>query len=50
LLIYFGSFLQIIGQNPLINTEASRRFLLEKTQHQIGGFGKCPGNPPGISF
>lgn len=28
---------------------ANRRYLLEKTQHMIGGFGKMPGDPPGKS-
>ncbi|KAM7218842.1 Terpenoid cyclases/protein prenyltransferase alpha-alpha toroid [Rhypophila decipiens] len=32
----------------LICTEPSRRFLLEKTQHVIGGFGKTPGAPPDL--
>jgi len=25
-----------------------RRYLLDKTQHRIGGFGKLPGDPPDI--
>lgn len=25
-----------------------RRYLLEKTQHMIGGFGKLPGDLPGV--
>lgn len=29
-------------------TQAQRRFLLEKTQHIIGGFGKHPGSPPDV--
>ncbi|EFW99891.1 geranylgeranyl transferase type 1 beta subunit [Grosmannia clavigera kw1407] len=28
--------------------EPSRRFLLEKMQHVIGGFSKCPGGPPDL--
>lgn len=28
--------------------QAQRRFLLEKTQHLIGGFGKYPGAPPDV--
>ncbi|KAJ4394344.1 geranylgeranyl transferase type-1 subunit beta [Gnomoniopsis smithogilvyi] len=28
--------------------QAQRRFLLEKTQHIIGGFGKHPGSPPDV--
>ncbi|PMD39765.1 terpenoid cyclases/Protein prenyltransferase [Hyaloscypha variabilis F] len=42
--------LDILGQDKaqLLNTKASRRFLLEHTQHRIGGFGKAPGDPPDI--
>lgn len=29
-------------------TQAQRRFLLDKTQHIIGGFGKHPGSPPDV--
>lgn len=31
----------------IANPEANRTFLLEKTQHMIGGFGKCVDEPPG---
>lgn len=34
----------------VIDAEANRRYLLEKTQHIIGGFGKCVGDPPGVLF
>ena len=34
-------------KTKLLNTNGSRRFLLEQTQHRIGGFGKAPGDPPG---
>jgi geranylgeranyl transferase type-1 subunit beta len=39
----------MLGQDKtkLLNIKAARRFLLEQTQHRIGGFGKAPGNPPG---
>lgn len=42
---------KMLGQDKaqLLNIKASRRFLLEQTQHRIGGFGKAPGNPPGPS-
>ncbi|KAE9381363.1 terpenoid cyclases/Protein prenyltransferase [Stipitochalara longipes BDJ] len=42
--------LDMLGQDKaqLLNMKASRRFLLEHTQHRIGGFGKAPGNPPDI--
>lgn len=33
----------------LLDVNANRNFLLEKTQHRIGGFAKLPqaGTPPG---
>lgn len=37
-------------KSKLVNAKAIRRFLFEQTQHRIGGFGKYPGNPPGLSF
>lgn len=45
-------WLQMLGteKTRLVSTNAIRRFLIEKTQHRIGGFGKCPGDPPGISL
>lgn len=44
--------MKMLGQDKaqLLNTKASRRFLLEQTQHRIGGFGKAPGDPPGLSL
>lgn len=39
---------QILKKIHLIDFNANRRYLLEKTQHLIGGFGKTPGDPPGI--
>jgi hypothetical protein len=43
---------QMLGQDraQLLNIKAARRFLLEQTQHRIGGFGKAPRNPPGQYF
>ncbi|PGH04421.1 hypothetical protein AJ79_07077 [Helicocarpus griseus UAMH5409] len=40
--------LGILDQLHVINAEANRRYLLEKTQHLIGGFGKCVGEPPDL--
>jgi hypothetical protein len=34
---------------PLVDAERDRRYLLEKTQHIIGGFGKGVGEPPGTA-
>ncbi|KKZ58606.1 protein farnesyltransferase/geranylgeranyltransferase type-1 subunit alpha [[Emmonsia] crescens] len=40
--------LGIMDSLNVIDAEANRRYLLEKTQHIIGGFGKCVGDPPDI--
>ncbi|OJD13721.1 hypothetical protein AJ78_05853 [Emergomyces pasteurianus Ep9510] len=40
--------LGILDSLNVINAEANRRYLLEKTQHIIGGFGKCVGDPPDL--
>ncbi|KAH7027548.1 terpenoid cyclases/protein prenyltransferase alpha-alpha toroid [Microdochium trichocladiopsis] len=40
--------LSILGEGALVDRTPSRSFLLEKTQHVIGGFGKHPGNPPDV--
>ncbi|KAI4120567.1 MAG: hypothetical protein LQ347_007075 [Umbilicaria vellea] len=42
-----GGALAILKKIHLIDFNANRRYLLEKTQHIIGGFGKMPGDPPG---
>ena len=31
----------------LVDATRNRRYLLEKTQHIVGGFGKGVGEPPG---
>ncbi|KAI0114148.1 terpenoid cyclases/Protein prenyltransferase [Nemania sp. FL0031] len=40
--------LSLLGESNLINREPARRFILEKTQHRIGGFAKHPGGPPDV--
>jgi geranylgeranyl transferase type-1 subunit beta len=40
--------LSLLGEDNLINRSPARRFLLEKTQHQIGGFAKHPSGPPDV--
>lgn len=37
-----------LGQADLVHRPAARRFMLDKTQHFIGGFGKHAGSPPDI--
>jgi geranylgeranyl transferase type-1 subunit beta len=40
--------LHVLGYPDLIDQDPIRRWLLERTQHFIGGFGKLPGDPPDI--
>ncbi|KAI1173656.1 terpenoid cyclases/Protein prenyltransferase [Nemania sp. FL0916] len=40
--------LSLLGEIRLINRRPARRFILEKTQHLIGGFAKHPGGPPDV--
>ncbi|KAH8602740.1 terpenoid cyclases/protein prenyltransferase alpha-alpha toroid [Bisporella sp. PMI_857] len=40
--------LAMLGHVDVVDFEPSRQFLYAQTQHQIGGFGKCPGDPPDI--
>ena len=39
--------LQVLDKTYLLDSNANRSYLLNKTQHIIGGFGKLPGDPPG---
>ncbi|MCJ1439455.1 hypothetical protein MMC27_008849 [Xylographa pallens] len=43
-----GSTLIMLKKTHLLSFNAIRRYLLEKTQHIVGGFGKLPGDPPDI--
>ncbi|KZL80963.1 prenyltransferase and squalene oxidase [Colletotrichum incanum] len=45
---WVGGTLQMLGHADLIDAESSRRFIMSKTQHLIGGFSKYPGGPPDI--
>ncbi|KAI1821678.1 terpenoid cyclases/Protein prenyltransferase [Xylaria intraflava] len=40
--------LSLLGEGNLISRGPARRFILEKTQHRIGGFAKHPAGPPDI--
>ncbi|KAK2788325.1 hypothetical protein FQN53_003859 [Emmonsiellopsis sp. PD_33] len=40
--------LGILDRLGTVNVDANRQFLLERTQHFIGGFGKCYGDPPDL--
>ncbi|KAK3346103.1 terpenoid cyclases/protein prenyltransferase alpha-alpha toroid [Lasiosphaeria hispida] len=45
---WVGAALANLGREGLVEHAPARRFLLEKMQHRIGGFGKKPGNPPDL--
>ncbi|KAI0146839.1 terpenoid cyclases/Protein prenyltransferase [Xylariaceae sp. FL1272] len=40
--------LSLLGEHDVVDRVCARRFILQKTQHRIGGFGKHPGSPPDI--
>jgi geranylgeranyl transferase type-1 subunit beta len=40
--------LAVLGRLDLLNIGPNIRFLLDRTQHAIGGFAKCEGYPPDI--
>ncbi|KAI0399185.1 terpenoid cyclases/protein prenyltransferase alpha-alpha toroid [Xylaria palmicola] len=40
--------LSLLGEHGLVARGPARRFLLDKTQHLIGGFAKHPGGPPDV--
>ena len=40
----------MLGHLDLIDKARMRRYLLEKTQHIVGGFGKGIGEPPGEAY
>ncbi|RMZ87778.1 hypothetical protein DV736_g5003, partial [Chaetothyriales sp. CBS 134916] len=42
------SALDILGMSNLANYDALRCYLLDKTQHKIGGFSKAPGEYPDL--
>lgn len=39
---------QILERHNLVEVDALRRYLLETVVHMIGGFGKAPGELPGM--
>ncbi|KAI9872239.1 MAG: hypothetical protein M1830_001875, partial [Pleopsidium flavum] len=45
---WVGGSLAILNKVHLMNFNANRRYLLEKTQHVVGGFGKLPGEDPDL--
>lgn len=38
----------MLGKLPMVDADRNRRYLLEKTQHFVGGFGKGVGELPGV--
>ncbi|KAF7561401.1 hypothetical protein G7046_g2730 [Stylonectria norvegica] len=45
---WVGGTLKLLGNASIINVPGSRKYILDITQHQIGGFGKNVGAPPDI--
>lgn len=45
---WVGAPLKLLGHLDLIDPRPVRRWLLDRTQHIVGGFGKVPGAPPDI--
>ncbi|KAK3384913.1 terpenoid cyclases/protein prenyltransferase alpha-alpha toroid [Podospora didyma] len=45
---WVGAALANLGKVDMIDQKSTRRFLLERMQHKIGGFGKFPGSPPDV--
>ncbi|KAJ5789389.1 uncharacterized protein N7518_006400 [Penicillium psychrosexuale] len=43
-----GATLMMLDRYSVVDRDRNRRYLLEKTQHLIGGFGKGPGDPPDL--
>ncbi|RSL39256.1 hypothetical protein CEP53_014201, partial [Fusarium sp. AF-6] len=43
---WVGGTLAMLGNSSIINAPPSRRYILDITQHQIGGFSKAVGGPP----
>lgn len=44
---WVGGSLGMLHRQHLQDFNAVERYLLDKTQHRIGGFSKMPGDPPG---
>ncbi|KAK4142906.1 terpenoid cyclases/protein prenyltransferase alpha-alpha toroid [Dichotomopilus funicola] len=45
---WVAAALSVLGHSDLIDWPASRRFLLDRMAHRIGGFSKHPGGPPDV--
>ncbi|KAH6623764.1 terpenoid cyclases/protein prenyltransferase alpha-alpha toroid [Chaetomium tenue] len=45
---WVGAALANLGHADLVDWRGSRRFLLDKMAHRIGGFSKHPGGPPDV--
>ncbi|KAH8736243.1 terpenoid cyclases/protein prenyltransferase alpha-alpha toroid [Ilyonectria robusta] len=43
---WVGGTLEMLGNSSVINAPPSRRYILDITQHRIGGFSKAVGGPP----
>ncbi|KAH9897385.1 terpenoid cyclases/Protein prenyltransferase [Xylariomycetidae sp. FL2044] len=45
---WVSATLSLLGEADVVDRAPARRFILEKTQHIIGGFGKYAGSPPDL--
>ncbi|KAI9848709.1 MAG: hypothetical protein M1837_006796 [Sclerophora amabilis] len=45
---WVGGSLAMLHREHLISADRNREFLLNETQHSIGGFGKSPEDPPDV--
>lgn len=43
-----GATLMMLDRSSVVDSDRNRRYLLGKTQHLVGGFGKVPGDPPDL--
>ena len=45
---WVAASLALLGHLNLLNLHPAQNYLLDKTQHAVGGFGKQPGDPPDV--
>ncbi|CAM1511995.1 Fc.00g095080.m01.CDS01 [Cosmosporella sp. VM-42] len=45
---WVGGTLAMIGNSSIVDVPGSRKYILDVTQHKIGGFSKAVGGPPDI--
>lgn len=45
---WVAASLSLLGRLDLLSLHPAQKYLLDRTQHAIGGFGKQPGDPPDV--